>query len=173
MIFHGASQQSHFSLQERSIEFDCFISWHAAFFAATLGLTKYWYFIFHLCGEYLYWNFYYSFDINVSLKGRKSFALWSPPVAKSDGWTFPPIVISPLLASGPKASVMVLPLSIGQSKWRHARWCWNRWWRTGGGGGSCKGGIGLGYLMIMMVQLTRITTSAIIDNYRNTITARH
>jgi hypothetical protein len=28
-------------------------------------------------------------------------------------------------------------------------------------------------LMIMMVQLTRITTSAIIDNYRNTITARH
>jgi hypothetical protein len=128
MIFHVASQQSHFSLQERSIEFDCFISWHAAFFAATLGLTKYWYFIFHLCGEYLYWNFYYSFDINVSLRGRKSFAIWSPQLAKSCGWTFPPIVISPLLATGPKASVMVLALSIGQSE----RKAWKRRKTIGG-----------------------------------------
>lgn len=42
-------------------------------------------------------------------------SLWVLQLAKSYGWMFPPIVITSLLATGPKAFLMVLALSVGQS----------------------------------------------------------
>ncbi|CAK7327347.1 unnamed protein product [Dovyalis caffra] len=42
-------------------------------------------------------------------------SLWVLQLAKSYGWIFPPIVITSLLATGPKAFLMVLALSIAQS----------------------------------------------------------
>ncbi|KAJ6313136.1 hypothetical protein OIU77_014612 [Salix suchowensis] len=42
-------------------------------------------------------------------------SLWVLQLAKSYGWMFPPIVITSLLVSGPKAFLSVLALSVGQS----------------------------------------------------------